>query len=167
MPDSSTCPAEHELRQFSLGLLPEAVAERVEQHLAQCAGCLRTLNDLAAEDTVTASLRARGATPPPPPPLPRNAVLEGLLEQMRALPAVASSVLKETAEGSGPPGETPSGDAPSGETQEVLSFLAPPQAPGEIGRLGGYRVLAVLGQGAWESSWPRRISNWGGGSPSR
>jgi urea transport system substrate-binding protein len=28
-----------------------------------------------------------------------------------------------------------------------LSFLDPPQAPGELGRLGGYRVLRILGQG--------------------
>jgi urea transport system substrate-binding protein len=28
-----------------------------------------------------------------------------------------------------------------------MSFLDPPQAPGELGRLGGYRVLRILGQG--------------------
>ena len=28
-----------------------------------------------------------------------------------------------------------------------LPFLSPPQAPGELGRLGGYRVLGVLGHG--------------------
>jgi serine/threonine protein kinase len=31
--------------------------------------------------------------------------------------------------------------------QEVYSFLAPPEDPDEIGRLGGYRVLQVLGNG--------------------
>jgi WD40 repeat protein/serine/threonine protein kinase len=31
--------------------------------------------------------------------------------------------------------------------EPVLNFLAPPQAPDEIGRLGPYRVLKVLGQG--------------------
>lgn len=28
-------------------------------------------------------------------------------------------------------------------------FLAPAQAPGELGRLGGYRVRRLLGEGAW------------------
>jgi serine/threonine protein kinase len=30
---------------------------------------------------------------------------------------------------------------------ELLRLLSPPQAPGEIGRLGGYPVLKVLGSG--------------------
>src|SRR5262249_41444685 len=30
---------------------------------------------------------------------------------------------------------------------ELTGFLAPAQAPDEVGRLGGYRVLRVLGQG--------------------
>src|SRR5262245_26989543 len=30
---------------------------------------------------------------------------------------------------------------------ELYDFLAPPQAPDELGRLGGYRVLKVLGSG--------------------
>jgi len=33
------------------------------------------------------------------------------------------------------------------ETQECYTFLAPPQEADEIGRLGGYRVLKVLGSG--------------------
>src|SRR5262249_29556412 len=32
-------------------------------------------------------------------------------------------------------------------TQDVYDFLAPPEGPGEIGRLGPYRVLRVLGVG--------------------
>src|SRR5947209_1147851 len=31
--------------------------------------------------------------------------------------------------------------------EEDLHFLSPPQEPGELGRLGGYRILRVLGQG--------------------
>jgi eukaryotic-like serine/threonine-protein kinase len=31
---------------------------------------------------------------------------------------------------------------------ELTSFLAPPQGPDEIGRLGGYRILNILGAGA-------------------
>jgi serine/threonine protein kinase len=33
------------------------------------------------------------------------------------------------------------------DSQHLIGFLAPPQAPGELGRLGPYRVLAVLGHG--------------------
>jgi serine/threonine protein kinase len=35
----------------------------------------------------------------------------------------------------------------SGHPRELTEFLAPPQAPDELGRLGTYRVLAILGHG--------------------
>ena len=36
-----------------------------------------------------------------------------------------------------------------------LDFLAPPQKPDELGRLGSYRVLKVLGAAAWAwCCWP-------------
>jgi len=35
----------------------------------------------------------------------------------------------------------------AGHPPAAFDFLAPPQGPGEIGRLGGYRILKVLGQG--------------------
>src|SRR5204863_2065999 len=43
-----------------------------------------------------------------------------------------------------------SGARPTFETagrDDDLSFLAPPREPGELGRLGDYRILKVLGQG--------------------
>src|SRR5581483_7720657 len=44
-------------------------------------------------------------------------------------------------------GETLAVPPPSPETQELCEFPAPPQAPGELGRLGPYRVRRVLGAG--------------------
>ncbi len=47
-----------------------------------------------------------------------------------------------------PPPEQTVGAPPSnGQADDEFGFLAPPQGPGELGRLGGYRVLKVLGQG--------------------
>ncbi len=42
-------------------------------------------------------------------------------------------------------------DTPSAAegTAAKLDFLAPPQQSDELGRLGSYRVLKVLGAGAW------------------
>jgi WD40 repeat protein/tRNA A-37 threonylcarbamoyl transferase component Bud32 len=37
--------------------------------------------------------------------------------------------------------------APAGTVMDSLGLLAPPQGPGEIGWLGGYRVIRILGQG--------------------
>jgi tRNA A-37 threonylcarbamoyl transferase component Bud32/uncharacterized protein YcfJ len=41
----------------------------------------------------------------------------------------------------------PVGAPPTSGSEELYAFLAPAQAPDELGRLGGYRVLAVLGSG--------------------
>ncbi len=42
-----------------------------------------------------------------------------------------------------PPSEAPDG----GHTSLLTEFLAPPQAAGELGRLGGFRILKILGHG--------------------
>jgi hypothetical protein len=47
----------------------------------------------------------------------------------------------------GDPGSDTARCEPSASEEEVWQFLAPPQAPDEIGRLGPYRILAVLGRG--------------------
>ena len=39
--------------------------------------------------------------------------------------------------------------AGNGETPIALDFLAAPQQPNEIGRLGPYRVLGVRGPAGW------------------
>ncbi len=64
-----------------------------------------------------------------------------------ATPPPASEVPTVSAPPSGPsthdfahPGDSP-------PRKELVDFLAPPQAADELGRLGGYRVLKVLGQG--------------------
>ena len=44
-------------------------------------------------------------------------------------------------------------------TDEVFDFLAPAEGPGEIGRLGPYRVTGPIARGAWgSSSGPRTRS---------
>src|SRR5205823_1073428 len=49
--------------------------------------------------------------------------------------------------GSSPTLPQPASASPAPAAGEPYSFLAPPQGPGEIGRLGPYRVLKVLGAG--------------------
>ncbi len=56
-------------------------------------------------------------------------------------------------------------DAAEGRPEEQhtldaeIDFLAPAEQPDEIGRLGGCRVLDVLGIGAWASSSALRTPN--------
>src|SRR5260370_1357155 len=44
-------------------------------------------------------------------------------------------------------GSTPSTPADEGDGREAHDFLGPAEEPGELGRLGPYRVLRVLGSG--------------------
>src|SRR5262249_53124313 len=46
-----------------------------------------------------------------------------------------------------PKGATTASYQPGGKDWELVGCLAPPQSPDELGRLGPYRVLAVLGAG--------------------
>jgi hypothetical protein len=50
---------------------------------------------------------------------------------------------------------------------EELSFLAPPQRPGAIGRLGHYELLDVLGVAASVLFSGLSIALWNGSSPSK
>lgn len=75
-------------------------------------------------------------------PRPRNATIESLRLRWRQLQTASPTTLR-------------SGDVTSGTlvplavnaTDDPLKMLAPPQAPDEIGRLGSYRVLKLLGAG--------------------
>jgi hypothetical protein len=51
---------------------------------------------------------------------------------------------------------------PAGASPAEFAFLAPPQTPDEIGRLGPYRVLSELGRGG--SCSAPKIRNSGGSS---
>jgi serine/threonine protein kinase len=64
--------------------------------------------------------------------------LAGAMRGGRSAEAAASDVGTKL-----PAAVTPAADS----TQEIYDFLAPPQEPGELGRLGPYRVVQVLGIG--------------------
>jgi serine/threonine protein kinase/Leucine-rich repeat (LRR) protein len=122
-----------------LGRLSEKAAAGLEQHLASCSRCCAVLRTLPADDTLVEAMRARAKIALHPA---EQDVVEGLMGRMRKLrPVVAPA--HETATG-----EHTKGDAePMNANRESFGFLNPPQNPEELGRLGPYRVLKVLGHG--------------------
>jgi serine/threonine protein kinase len=140
MPPPSVCPVEDELRSYLLGSVSEDTAQRLEQHLTECPRCLHRLNSLRADDAFCHELRRGTATP-----RPTNPHLEQLKERLRALPAYAGSVPEATRPGSdsGERIAPPAGEA----TERIYSFLAPARGQGEIGWLGDYRIIRLVGQG--------------------
>src|SRR5262249_34767801 len=128
-----TSPDVERLRQLLHGQLPDAEVEALEEHLLRCDVCARALDRLSAEDALVTPLRARGGGAP----LADGRVIAELVERAERLR---------------PPEATTGGfsreDTPSHARHgDYLSMLAPPQGPGELGRLGPYRVLKILGAG--------------------
>ena len=124
--------------------------ERLARHLEECGRCGETVDRLLDQGTLVETLRSRAEAAGGN----ESDVVGRLMARLRALPSRPAAPDETTApeipaarlSADTPP---PPGPAARGveTTQEVYDFLAPPQGPGELGRLGGYRVLKVLGQG--------------------
>ncbi len=129
----TACPSADELTAFVLGKLPEDVLNRVADHSSRCGKCQKVLQNLdGAADPMVQIIR-KGRAPAGPAP-----ALAPLLKKAEAI-SVSS------------PGVTVSTDDTQGGlpqvTQDLRAVLAPAQGPGEMGRLGRYRVLKLLGHG--------------------
>jgi anti-sigma factor RsiW len=143
---STPCPERIELERVLLGLLPETQAEQLEQHVLECPRCVATMVEMGAGDTLVEAMRAGPAA---------AAEMAGYRDQVRVV------VDRWVAARGAPVDATPSASAADDPTSELgprrtfvsdgqdeaIDFLAPPQAADELGRLGNYRVLRVLGTG--------------------
>jgi hypothetical protein len=125
------------LEDFLLGRLADADAEPVAARLAEDSHWQALARDLRVTDPLVDAARGAAVAAPPedPPVLP---FLIGRLEQLSlsSTPTETDNVAVATSDTAGP------APAPAG-----LSFLRPAQAPDELGRLAGFRILKVLGRG--------------------
>jgi serine/threonine-protein kinase len=162
MPDTLACPGPERLQQFLAGCLPAAEADSVARHLGACAHCLAAA--MAADNT--AALRLSVAADIVPPPPEKTAVGE-LVGRLKTVPPLTPQEVTAVAGGgAGPP--------------SLANLLDPADGPEELGRLGAYRILRVLGRGGMgvvllaEQERPRRrvavkviIGLLGGTAPDR
>ncbi len=131
MNDMKTCPSVQQLKEFLLGQGQDQIFENLEDHVSDCPRCNETLHALEAEDTLVARMRRQK----PDMPRAEKAVVDNLIGQLKQLLVTAQETSRTMAQ------PTIAAD------MEPLSFLAPAQGPNEIGRLGSYRILKVLGTG--------------------
>jgi len=121
----AACAQRAQVEKLARGQLPFPEVEKLAQHLEQCPSCVQTVQSLKGEDTLVELLRKQPAAINKT----EEAALQKLVERLRAMrPAVAKATEPET-------------------SRELYDFLSPAQGPGELGRLGSYRVLKVLGHG--------------------
>jgi serine/threonine protein kinase len=132
MSTSSPLPDAAVLEQLLLGQLPPDEAEALCAQLQDNEQFAALAQTLLASDTLIETLRAQTRRPTPRP----NARLEGLMARLCQLRPDLSGADSE---------RTAALDA--GSVAAPLIFLSPPQQADEMGRLGDYRVLKVLGQG--------------------
>ncbi len=153
MSNSRECPPVEQLQQLALGQLPDPPASSVEQHVLDCDPCaLATLN-LAKDETLIGAMRgaATNAKPVGSEPSAAGVTLDGdsaalservslLIQKLRDLPTHASDADSAT---------VLSGEAGSEAMPEIdwSSSFTPAEAADEIGRLNGFRILKLLGQG--------------------
>lgn len=132
MPAARVCPEPQELQRFLLGRVSQVEALGLEQHLKECAVCQELLDKVDVSDVLMQTARLVGEAPASPPPPELDSMIDRLVDLSKS--KGAEEAIEES-------------KAACVDTLETEALLAPPQAPGEMGRLGPYRVLSILGTG--------------------
>lgn len=137
------CPDEKVLARLLLGEIPPEETASLGAHLQGCEHCAAFLQQLHVTDSLLTQIR-RAARIPDPPAEP--GVEDSLHRLYRLIKPAAPEI--ETIAGVG---QLPTESAPTvgsiPATEETFSFLDPARGPGELGWLGAYRILRVLGKG--------------------
>ncbi len=135
MAELNSCPSREELQRMVLGQLPGLIAERIQLHLEQCPKCWSALDEcVTSEGLLDAVNSSRGVTSEPTKTLylPIECIRGALSTWIRGYDRTRSD----------------KSGLPFSMT-EITRLLSPPQSADEIGRLGDFRVLRVLGSGGF------------------
>jgi predicted Ser/Thr protein kinase len=156
MSEPHCCPELEGLRRALIEPASPEEAERLARHLEVCGECGETIDQLLEQDTLVGTLRQ----PTQAEPEAEGPVVRGLIARLQALrnaaPSQGTDLGTDKTHGGLSVGDESSSVAewtgvPERQTglsvAEGFDFLAPPQGPGEIGRLGAYRIVKVLGTG--------------------
>jgi serine/threonine protein kinase len=130
------CPNPELLEAFLLGKVQGEMAKIIDQHLASCPSCLRAADNVHVEDEFTQAMKTAR-----PVLLGQPEEVAAIVQHVKALRSEVETVQAGETFGHG------QAEFQQALEEEDLSFLSPPEQPDEIGRLGEYRVLEVLGVG--------------------
>ena len=133
MDQAISCPDADVLDELMQGKLDDPKLSQLASHLEACPSCQEIAKTLSSHDTLTDSLRGDTAS--------ADDIARGiprpLVEKLKAMGPQRGIGESDTAGFSGAPPEEPID----------LSFLATAQGRDEMGRLGAFRILKILGKG--------------------
>jgi serine/threonine protein kinase/formylglycine-generating enzyme required for sulfatase activity len=133
-------PDEKTLRQFLLGRLSDAESALVERYIESNPEAAATLHSLSSDDTLTSALRNAPVDVGPE----AQAVMERIERTFQDHPDHTTALGDA---GTSRELTLSPADSRTDDTEDGLDFLTPPSRKDELGRLGGYRILRVLGTG--------------------
>lgn len=143
------CPDASVLEALALGRLAPEEVERLAAHCENCQRCILALQQLPTDDALLQTIRSGVRAASEPLPKQVQAVMQRLMDS-----SIVSGVLTPDTQTFAKSSVGQSTDIEDGDAQSIslilaeeCGFLAPPQSPDELGRLGAYRVLRVLGAG--------------------
>lgn len=138
----ATCPDRESLAQVLQGdfSAPDSVA--ILDHLANCERCVQVADEISMDDDLIVSIQNARNTADPKD----SAELATVLSLAKRLGDDTRNELDPTVITTAESGNV-SSDIDQRSSQTDLSFLDPAERPDEIGRLGEFRILQVLGRG--------------------
>jgi serine/threonine protein kinase/WD40 repeat protein len=129
-----------------------SVKDELAGNKVKCPGCGKPVSVQAGSEKQATAGFESGKVAPPQPPGPEEPTLPPALfpdlAESATQPPRSPAGANRAADVAG--GTTSAGGpvhAPAGHPAELTEFLGPPQAPDELGRLGGFRILKILGYG--------------------
>lgn len=143
---TEVCPDDSVLKKFLLGNLPDVERESIAEHLSACEQCLTAAGNISAVDDLTEAIQSYQESDED------NSLLTDIIEQGKQLLPVDDTVQSQETVFVGKPQQPASESVISNlsgavYSPEDIAFLAPAESDDELGRLGNYRVLDVLGIG--------------------
>jgi serine/threonine protein kinase len=124
------CANDELLQLLLLGKLPREEAARLQNHVLECRRCGERLAEVPAEDTLVEAARDQATLLPEP----EDAEAQALVERLCQLPMPATGIGSRQS-------------SVEEDLNELQRFMQPAQSADELGRVGKYRVLRILGAG--------------------
>ncbi len=142
--DKTACPSDEVLVEVLLGKYEKPDLQVLEDHFQTCEACVERASMLQPDDSLSTIFKATSSTNDPfTETIEERVAMSQIIE--RSKQAVSQLETLHSGIDTTQNGQTKPRDADLSEIE--LDFLAPAQQSDELGRLGDYRILKILGKG--------------------